>query len=229
MIELRKSDERGRGRHGWLDARHSFSFANYHDRAHMGHRVLRVINEDRIAPGAGFPTHPHRDMEIITYVIEGALAHKDSTGGEGVIRPGVVQYMAAGSGVQHSEFNASDDEAVHLLQIWIEPAITSAEPRYEERAFAGDESKRLIASGVGREGSIEINQNADLYGLRLTDGESLVHDFGEGRAGWVQVISGAMRVNDVEAGAGDGVKIAREPSITIRSAGEVEALLFDLP
>lgn len=231
MITIRKGVDRGRANHGWLDARHTFSFANYYDPNHMGFRSLRVMNEDRIEPGAGFPTHPHRDMEIITYVLEGALAHKDSTGGEGVIRPGVVQYMSAGSGVRHSEFNASDKDPVHLYQIWIEPNVAGAPPRYKERAvgLAEDGALSLVASADGRAGSFAIRQDADLYAAKLAEGGAAAHRFAPGRFGWLQIARGGVELPEGSImQAGDGAKITDEDALRFTALADSEVLLFDL-
>jgi len=231
MITIRKGIDRGHANHGWLDARHTFSFANYYHPDHMGFRSLRVINEDRITPGAGFPTHPHQDMEIITYVLEGALAHKDSTGGEGVIRPGVVQYMCAGTGVEHSEFNASDENPLHLLQIWILPNRKGATPGYQERAIgdARNGTLKLIASGDGRDASIRINQDADLYASVVKEGESLSHEFAPGRYGWLQVAKGGIELPEGSiCQAGDGAKIEKLERLSFKALADSEILLFDL-
>lgn len=231
MILVRKAIDRGHADHGWLKARHSFSFANYHHPDHMGFRALRVINEDVVQGGAGFPPHGHRDMEIITYVLDGALEHKDSTGGGGVIRPGEVQYMAAGGGVTHSEFNASRDRPVHLLQIWLLPNALNLQPRYEQKAF-GDERRnrlRLVASATGAEGSIAINQDASVFASILDDGVTAEHRFGSGRHGYLQLAKGGLEIGDLVMQAGDGAKIADETGVKVRSlAPETEFLLFDL-
>ncbi len=231
MITIRKGVDRGHANHGWLDARHTFSFANYHHPDHMGFRSLRVINEDRINPGAGFPTHPHKDMEIITYVLEGALAHKDSTGGGGIIRPGMVQYMAAGTGVEHSEFNASDEDPAHLYQIWILPDRAGHEPRYEERQIgdARNGALALVASGEGRDGSLQINQDADLYAAVLKEGDAVSHNFAKGRAGWLQVAKGGIELPEGSImQAGDGAKIEDLQSFSFIALADGEILLFDL-
>ena len=231
MITIRKGVDRGHANHGWLDARHTFSFAHYHHPDHMNYRALRVMNEDRINPGAGFPTHPHKDMEIITYVLEGALAHKDSTGGGGIIRPGMVQYMSAGTGVTHSEYNASDEDPVHLYQIWLLPDAAGHRPRYEERKIgdAREGAWALVASGDGRNGSIKINQDTDLYAAIVKDGESLAHGFGEGRFGWLQVAKGGIELPEGSImQAGDGAKIEGETSISFKALADSEILLFDL-
>jgi hypothetical protein len=231
MITIRKGADRGHANHGWLDAHHTFSFANYHDPNHMGFRALRVINEDRVNPGAGFAPHGHRDMEIITYVLEGALAHKDSTGGGGVIRPGMVQYMCAGTGVEHSEFNASETNMVHLYQIWITPDKKGATPRYEERTLGNgrEGSLALIASRAGRSGSFRINQDADLYAARIKDGDSLAHQFAPGRYGWLQIARGGVELPKGSImQAGDGAKIEDEEALSFIALADSEILLFDL-
>ncbi|MEO1135020.1 MAG: pirin family protein [Pseudomonadota bacterium] len=231
MITIRKGVDRGHANHGWLDARHTFSFANYHHPEHMGYRALRVINEDRIAPGAGFPTHPHQDMEIITYVLDGKLAHKDSTGGGGVITPGMVQYMSAGSGVTHSEFNASETDPLHLLQIWLLPNVRGAEPRYEDRQI-GDARNgvlKLIASPDGRDGSIAIRQDAALYASVVAEGETLTHGFAPDRHGWLQIARGGIELPEGSImQAGDGAKIAGQDALSFKALADSEILLFDL-
>ncbi len=231
MISIRRGDDRGHANHGWLDARHTFSFANYHHPDQMGFRALRVINEDRINPGAGFPTHSHQEMEIITYVLEGALAHKDSTGGGGVITPGMVQYMSAGSGVSHSEFNASDSEPLHLLQIWLLPNVRGGSPRYEERKItdAGRGVMALIASPDGRDGSFAIRQDAELYAAKMSDGEELSHKFAPGRYGWLQIAKGGVEIGGLMMQAGDGARISDESEVTFTALADSEILLFDLP
>lgn len=231
MITIRKGIDRGHANHGWLDARHTFSFANYHDPAHMSFRSLRVMNEDRINPGAGFPPHPHKDMEIITYVLDGALAHKDSTGGEGVIHPGTVQYMSAGTGVTHSEFNASNEDPVHLYQIWIMPNQHGVVPRYEERQIgkAREDGLALIASADGRDGSFKINQDADLYASVVPEGASLSHRFASGRFGWLQVAKGGIELPEGSImQAGDGAKIHDLERLSFTALTDSEILLFDL-
>ena len=231
MITIRKGVDRGHANHGWLDANHSFSFGNYHHPDHMGYRALRVMNEDRINPGAGFPTHPHQDMEIITYVLDGALAHKDSTGGSGVITPGVVQYMSAGTGVTHSEFNASDENPVHLYQIWLLPNAKGHQPRYAEKKIgdAREGALALIASGDGRDGSISINQDADLYASLVKKGDDLTHAFAEGRCGWLQIAKGGIELPEGSImQAGDGAKIDGERNVAFKALADSEILLFDL-
>ncbi len=231
MITIRKNADRGHANHGWLDARHTFSFANYHHPDHMGYRSLRVMNEDKILPGAGFPTHPHQDMEIITYVLEGELAHKDSTGGGGIIRPGTVQYMSAGTGVTHSEFNASDENPLHLYQIWILPNGRGHEPSYEEREIgdARNGDLALVAAGDGRDGAIPIHQDADLYAAVVREGDALSHKFAEGRYGWLQVAKGGLELPEGSImHAGDGAKIEDETAISFKALADSEILLFDL-
>jgi redox-sensitive bicupin YhaK (pirin superfamily) len=228
MITIRKGGDRGHFDHGWLDTYHTFSFADYHDPAHMGFRALRVINDDRVEAGRGFGTHGHRDMEIITYVLDGELSHQDSMGNGSVIRPGEVQRMSAGTGVTHSEKNASD-ELVHLLQIWILPERHGITPSYEQKVFPAAERDghlRLVASRDGRDGSLTIHQDADLYTVTLRDGASVTHDVRPGRYGWVQVARGTVTVNGQPLTAGDGAAIEAEPRVTI--AGDGEVLLFDL-
>lgn len=231
MITIRKNVDRGHANHGWLDARHTFSFANYYHPDYMGYRSLRVMNEDRINPSAGFPPHPHQDMEIITYVLEGSLAHKDSTGGGGLISPGMVQYMCAGSGVTHSEFNASDTELLHLYQIWLLPNVRGAKPGYEERKI-GDARNgvlKLVASGDGRDDSIRINQDADLYASVVKEGESLSHDFAPGRYGWLQIAKGGVELPEGSImQAGDGAKIENHDRLSFNALADSEILLFDL-
>ena len=232
MIQLRPSAERGYADHGWLRARHSFSFADYYDPAEMGWGALRVINEDRVAPGAGFGRHGHRDMEIVTYILSGALEHKDSLGSGGVIRRGEVQRMTAGKGILHSEFNPSADEETHLLQIWIEPAQRGTPASYEQQALPLDEMRgrwRLVASPDGAEGSTTIGQDARLWASVLAPGESIEYRLQNGRLGYVQVIYGQLEINDKNVSAGDGVKIADETDLRFLASEEAEFLLFDLP
>jgi redox-sensitive bicupin YhaK (pirin superfamily) len=229
MIKIRRSDERGHANHGWLDTYHTFSFADYHDPEFMGFRTLRVINEDFVAPGRGFGTHGHRDMEIVTYVLEGALGHKDNMGTASVIRPGEVQRMSAGTGVLHSEMNPSPDEPVHLLQIWILPERRNLTPEYEQKSFPAaerDGTLRLVASGDGRDGSVTVHQDVSLYGANL-DGTSVSHDFAPGRYGWLQVARGTATINGQPLAQGDGAAISDENRITIEGK-EAEVLLFDL-
>lgn len=232
MIAIRKSDQRGHFDHGWLDTYHTFSFADYQDPAHMGFSALRVINEDRVQPGEGFGTHPHRDMEIVTYVLQGALEHKDSMGNGSVIRPGEVQYMSAGTGVTHSEFNPSRAELVHLLQIWILPAERGAAPRYDQKDFPAEMRKglwRLVVSPDGRDGSIAIRQDASLYARILAPGESAEFRLEGGRKAFVQVARGEVDLKDRELAAGDGAAIAGEAAFAVAARSEAEVLVFDLP
>jgi quercetin 2,3-dioxygenase len=231
MIQVRRAAERGHENHGWLDSFHTFSFADYHDPAHMGFRVLRVINEDRVKPGAGFPTHGHRDMEIISYVLEGALEHKDSTGSGGVMRPGDVQRMSAGRGVTHSEFNASQTEWLHFLQIWILPDRRGHDPGYEQKHF--DETARrdrlcLIATPGGRDGALAIQQDARVYAALAGTGATLRHELEQGRHAWLQVARGALELNGVPLAESDGAAVSDEPKLDIRATTDAELLLFDL-
>jgi hypothetical protein len=232
MIMLRKSDERGHGNHGWLDSFHSFSFADYYDPAHMGWSALRVINEDRVAPGTGFPTHGHRDMEIVSYVLDGALEHKDSMGNGSVIRPGDVQRMSAGTGVRHSEFNASSSEPVHFLQIWIQPDRAGHAPGYEQKHFDAtslDGQLRVIASPDGRDDSVTIHQDAVLRAAKLRDSQSLTVELVPSRKYYLHVARGECALNDIALRAGDAAKIATETGITVSASRAAEILLFDLP
>ncbi len=231
-VTVRPAQDRGHANHGWLDSHHTFSFANYHDPAHMGFGPLRVINEDRVAAGAGFDTHGHRDMEIISYVLEGALEHKDSIGTGSVIRPGDVQVMSAGTGIRHSEFNHSRSEPVHFLQIWIMPNAAGLKPRYDQKAFADADRRgraRLVASGDGREGSLMIHQDADLYAALLKNGETITHSLKPGRKAWVQILRGSADINQAAVRLGDGVAITGEAAVSIVSRGDTELLVFDLP
>ncbi|HSA58741.1 MAG TPA: pirin family protein [bacterium] len=232
MIQIRKSADRGHFDHGWLETYHTFSFADYHDSKWMGFRTLRVINEDFVQPGEGFPTHAHRDMEIVTYVLEGALQHKDSMGNGSVIVPGEVQRMSAGKGVTHSEYNRSKVDAVHLLQIWILTEKKGIEPGYEQRAF-GDEEKRgrlrLIASRDGREGSVTIHQDTDLFATILGQGGKVEHPLKAGRHAWVQVARGEAVVNGYKLEQGDGAALSEETSVEIVGRRDSEVLVFDLP
>lgn len=231
MIRLRKSNERGHADHGWLDTRHTFSFADYYDPQQLGFRALRVINEDRVQPKAGFPTHPHRDMEIITYVLEGALEHKDSMGNGSVIRPGEVQRMSAGTGITHSEFNHSGTELVHFLQIWIVPEQKGVNPGYEQQAFSDAEKVnrlRLIASRDGREGSVAINQDVNLYAALLEPGAALTYAMPAGRHVWLQVARGSVELNGYPLAQGDGVAVSDEKQLMVAGREKAELLLFDL-
>lgn len=232
MLTVRKAEDRGHANHGWLDTWHTFSFADYQDPREMGFGPLRVINDDKVQPGQGFGTHGHRDMEIITYVLEGALEHKDSIGNGSIIRPGNVQRMSAGTGVRHSEFNPSRDERVHLLQIWIEPKITGVKPGYEEKQFGTAEKKgqlRLIASPDGREGSVTIHQDAYVYASMLDGKDAVTHRLAAGRRAYVHVARGAVKANGTPLKGGDGVKIENESAIELKDAREGEVLVFDLP
>ena len=232
MLRIRRAEERGRTDFGWLDSRHSFSFGDYCDPAHMGLGPLRVINDDRVTPGAGFPTHPHGDMEIISYVLDGALAHKDSLGTGSVIRPGDVQRMSAGTGIKHSEFNASKTEPVHFLQIWIIPEAEGLAPSYEQKSYPAEDKRgtlRLVASRDGREGSVTVHRDVDLYATLLGEGERTRHMFRPGRAGWLQVARGTATVNDVQLNPGDGVAIeAIDDVAIIGTSADTEVLLFDM-
>ena len=231
MIHIRRSQDRGGADHGWLKTHHTFSFSDFWDPKWMGFRSLRVINEDWVAPNTGFPTHPHRDMEIITYVLEGKLEHKDSLGTGSVILPGDGQRMTAGSGIRHSEFNPSTTEAVHLLQIWILPEKTALPPSYEQKSFPEAEKRgqlRLIASQDASEGSVKINQDANLYVTLLKPGEEVGHQFGAGRHGWLQVARGAVELNGKKLGQGDGAAISNEKTVSIKGTEDAEVLLFDL-
>jgi quercetin 2,3-dioxygenase len=231
MINIRPSNERGGGDYGWLNTRHSFSFDQYYDPNFMGFRSLRVINEDVVAPGGGFPTHSHRDMEIITYVLEGALEHRDSLGTGSVIRPGDGQRMSAGRGIRHSEANPSETDPVHLLQIWIMPDRRGYEPSYEQKAFSEEEKRgtlRLIASPDGAEGSVTIHQDARLYVTLLSPGQDVVHKLTRGRYAWVQVAKGTVELNGKLLQQGDGAAVENEEILQIKGADEAEVLLFDL-
>jgi len=232
MITLRPSAERGFADHGWLKARHSFSFADYYDPAEMGWGVLRVINEDRVAPGTGFGTHGHRDMEIVTYILSGSLEHKDSLGSGGIIRRGEVQRMSAGVGVRHSEFNPSPDEETHLLQIWIEPARRGTAASYEQQALPVEAMHghwRLVASPDGADGSTTIGQDARLWASVLGPGESLDYPLAAGRLAYVHLVRGSLTLNGQTMSGGDGAKVANESTLQFAAGEEAEILLFDLP
>ncbi|HYX92052.1 MAG TPA: pirin family protein [Myxococcaceae bacterium] len=231
MISLRRSEERGHFDFGWLDTRHTFSFADYHDPKHMGFRSLRVINEDRVQPGRGFGKHPHRDMEILTYVLEGVLQHEDSMGHGSAIRAGDVQRMSAGTGVLHSEFNGSTTDLVHFLQIWILPERPGLSPSYEQKTFSAAEKKgrlRLLASRDGRDGSLAVHQDAALYASILGPGERTGLTLERGRHAWVQVARGSVRVNGHALQAGDGARISEETRLDFACDREAEFLVFDL-
>lgn len=231
MIDIIRSDSRGSADHGWLKAKHTFSFAGYHNPKMMGFGSLRVINEDRIEGGKGFGTHPHQDMEIITYLVDGALEHKDSMGNGSVIHPGELQRMTAGTGVLHSEFNASATETAHLLQIWILPEKNGIEPGYEQKLFTTDEKRntlRLVGSRDGRDGSLTIHQDVELYTSVLEAGNSLRHELGAGRRGFLQVVRGELSVNGKPVFAGDGVSAVGASTLELTATGDAELLLFDM-
>lgn len=230
MMKIRKAEERGQANYGWLDTHYTFSFANYYDPKHMGFRALRVINDDLVGPGGGFDTHGHRDMEIITYVLSGQLEHKDSMKNGRVIRPGEIQYMSAGTGVRHSEFNPSATEPVHLLQIWILPDQQGLKPRYAERTGSQLPGGRLnlVASKTGRDGSIEIHQDADLYLARLSPGETVTHRLAPQRHAWVHVAEGELVLNGQSLRAGDGAALSEENLLELKAQAPSQVLLFDL-
>ncbi|WP_028202724.1 pirin family protein [Paraburkholderia nodosa] len=231
MIELRKADQRGRGEHGWLSSRHTFSFANYYDPKQVGFSDLLVINDDRVAPARGFGKHPHRDMEIFSYVLEGALEHKDSMGTGSVIVPGDVQLMSAGTGVAHSEFNHSADEGVHFLQIWIAPNVKGAQPRYQQKHIADEEKRgklRLILSPDGAEDSLLLRQDARVYAGRLDGAETAKVEVGADRYAYVHVARGSVKLNGVELGEGDGARIRSERELSFSDGHDAEVLVFDL-
>lgn len=232
MIIIRPGRERGHANHGWLDSYHTFSFADYYDPDHMGYSVLRVINEDRVDPGAGFPTHGHRDMEIVSYVLDGALEHKDSMGNGSVIRPGDVQRMSAGTGVRHSEYNASKSEPAHFLQIWILPEANGIAPGYEQKNFEPAQLNgqlRAVASPDGRDGSVTIHQDAVLYATKLDGAAEVTHALAPGRRAYVHVARGQVSVNGQPLAAGDGARVEREPALRLESGRAAEVLVFDLP
>ena len=231
MYAIRKAEDRGFADHGWLKARHSFSFASYYDPNFMGYKSLRVINEDRVASGMGFPTHGHKDMEIITYVIEGALEHKDSMGTGSVIHPGEIQYMSAGTGVQHSEYNPSNKDPLHLLQIWIMPNEKSAQPRYGQKKYPREQKLNklcLVVSNEGDSDSIAIRQDARIYASVLEQNKSITHRIESGRGVWLQLIKGQVSVAGQNLKAGDAIAMEQEPEINISATTESEFLLFDL-
>ena len=231
MILVRKSNDRGHADHGWLDSRFTFSFSDYYDPQRVQFRTLRVMNDDRIAGGGGFPTHPHRDMEIVTYVLEGALAHKDSMGNGSVIKPGDVQYMSAGTGVAHSEFNASDSETAHLYQIWMFPDRQGYKPAYDQKHFTDADKRgklRLVVSPDGRDGSVQIRQDNELYATVLAPGESVEHTLKPDRHAYVQVARGSVTLNGQPLDAGDGAAISAEKSLQLTGVNDAEVLLFDL-
>jgi quercetin 2,3-dioxygenase len=231
MLTKRLAEDRGVANFGWLDSRHTFSFGDYFDRDHMAFGPLRVINEDRVAPAGGFPTHGHRDMEIVTYVIDGALEHKDSTGTGSVIRHGDVQRMSAGTGIHHSEFNASSEDPVHFLQIWIIPERQGLKPGYEEKTFPEASRRgelRLIGARDGRDGALTIHQDVDLYSALLTAGESVTHATAPDRKIWVQIVRGQVAVNGDAAKAGDGIALEGAEQAVITASSGAEILLFDM-
>ena len=232
MFTVIKSHQRGRTKIDWLDSRHTFSFGDYYDPAAMGFSVLRVINEDRVVGGGGFPTHGHRDMEIVTWVLEGALEHRDSTGGGSVIRPGDAQRMSAGRGIHHSEFNASANEPVHFLQIWLLPAALGIDPGYEQRNFSEESRRgklRLVASPDGADGSITIHQDSRMYDGVLAAAEGATHQIPNGRRAFLHVARGSIETNGVSMGEGDGAAIETETSLAIKAQSKAEVILFDLP
>jgi len=231
MITLRRSDERGQTKLDWLDSRHAFSFGEYHDRRYMGFRDLRVINEDRVSPGKGFGTHSHRDMEIVTYVLEGAVEHKDSTGTQTIIRPGEVQRMSAGTGISHSEYNPSKTEPVHFLQIWILPQQQNLPPSYEQRTFDLDKGRGrwiIVAAKDGREGAVTVHQDVALSVARLLAGQQAAYRLKPGRHAWLQVARGTATLNGATLNAGDGAAMSEEDVVEARAVEEAEILLFDL-
>jgi len=231
MITVRPSRERGHAAHGWLDSHHTFSFADYHDPSHMGFRALRVINEDRVEPARGFGTHQHRDMEIVSYVLEGALEHKDSMGTGSIIRPGDVQRMTAGTGVAHSEYNQSKSEGVHFLQIWIVPEKAGLQPSYQQKNFPIDERKnqlRLVASRDGRDGAVTVHQDAEIYAAVLDEGAAVSHSLAPGRHAWVQVARGAVTLNGRPLDEGDGASVSEEAQLDLKARAPAEVLVFDL-
>jgi quercetin 2,3-dioxygenase len=231
MIQIRKSDERGHANHGWLDTHFTFSFADYDDPEQVHFRTLRVMNDDRVAGGGGFPMHPHRDMEIVTYVLEGALEHRDSMGNGSVIKPGDIQYMSAGTGVTHSEFNASETEPVHLYQIWMFPEKQGLKPAYGQKNFSEAEKRgklRLLVSPDGRDGSVRIRQDNDLYATVLGAGEKVTHELKPDRHAYVQVARGSVTLNGTKLEEGDGAAISNEKTVELTGADKAEVLLFDL-
>jgi len=228
MIHIRPSDERGRNKLSWLDSRFTFSFDQYYDPDHVQFRSLRVINEDLVAPGGGFPTHPHRDMEILTWILEGALEHRDNTGGHGVIRPGELQHMTAGRGVLHSEFNPSPNDPVHLLQIWLLPERRGLDPEYEQLSFADADLRNQFGHVAGPKAPVTIRQDANLYIARLDEGANAQHALGPGRGAWVQVARGKVKLNGTELKAGDGAAVSDEANLKVEAQEPSEVLLFDL-
>ena len=230
-LNLRRANERGHADHGWLNSYHTFSFADYHDPAHMGFRSLRVINDDRVAPGQGFGTHPHRDMEIFSYVLEGTLEHKDSMGNGRQLQPGQIQLMGAGRGITHSEFNPSRSEPLHFLQIWIQPRERGLTPSYTEwhpKPEQADAAKVLVISPDGRDGSATIQQATDIYRLRLKPGQTVTHELNRGRGAWLQIVAGAAALNGVALATGDGASTEQPGKLTFTASEQTEAILFDL-
>jgi redox-sensitive bicupin YhaK (pirin superfamily) len=232
MMNVRPAAERGHADHGWLDSHHTFSFADYYDPAHMGFRILRVLNDDRVAPGQGFGTHPHRDMEIVSYVLEGALEHRDSMGTGSVIVPGDVQRMSAGTGVRHSEFNASKTDPVHFLQIWLLPTQNGIAPGYEQKAFAAADKQgrlRVVASPDARDGSVTVHADAVVYAGLLDQGEKTELVLPKGRHAWVHVARGKAKVNGKDLAEGDGAALTDERAVVVEGIEHAEVLVFDLP
>lgn len=232
MINIRKAADRGKVNLGWLDSKHTFSFGDYYDPAHMGFGHLRVINDDTVEPGQGFGTHGHKDMEIISYIIDGALEHKDSMGNGAIMRQGEVQRMTAGTGVTHSEFNSSPHDRVHFLQIWILPESPSLRPGYEQKNFPDDAKRdqlRLVASRDGRDGALTVHQNVDIYASQLSAGTTLTHTLGDGRQAWLQIVHGDVRVDDAQLTTGDGAAITGQSTIAIAAGQDSEFILFDVP
>lgn len=230
-LDIRRAADRGRADFGWLDSRHTFSFGHYYDPEQMGFGPLRVINDDRVAGGGGFPTHPHEDMEIVSYVLEGALQHRDSLGTGSVIRPGDVQRMSAGTGIRHSEFNASGETPVHFLQIWIIPEARGIAPSYEQTFFSPEDKRgalRLVGSRDGRDGSVTIHRDVDLYATVLAAGEAVTHEISAGRGAWIQVARGSVTIEGETLGEGDGVAIPTSGTIRLEGVDEAEVLVFDM-
>ncbi len=232
MLTIRRAGDRGHFDHGWLNTYHTFSFADYYDPKHMGFSVLRVMNEDRVVPGEGFGTHPHRDMEIVTYVLSGALEHRDSLGNGEVLRPGEFQRMTAGTGITHSEFNPSQTEAVHLYQIWLLPERKGLKPGYEQKAFAEEDRLgrlRVVASPDGRDGSLTIRQDAEIFLATLRPGDEVLHELRPGRHAWLQVLRGALDANGQRLNTGDGAAVSDEAALAVKASAPAEVMLFDLP
>jgi quercetin 2,3-dioxygenase len=231
MIQVRKANDRGHANHGWLNTYHTFSFSSYQDPKHMRFRSLRVMNEDFVAPGQGFGTHPHNDMEIVTYVLEGALEHRDSMGNGEVLRPGEFQRMTAGTGITHSEFNPSENESVHLYQIWLLPERKGIEPSYEQKRFSDEERHnqlRLVASRDAEHGSLLIHQDARIYLSKIDAGNEVKHELGQHRHAWLQVLRGTVSLNGLDLGTSDGVAVSDESLLTIHATTDAEIMLFDL-